>query len=153
MRRARWSTPSRKLGVERPRPSPHRHPALAGWERRQTPPFSFGHLVAQEGLFMSPGPTSPSPALRPPPGWPRFRGRGKPGQPPFLPLPFLPSASVDAGRAGPFSRPVESVGGHSLFWEWETGGGVTLLNSALWKGLRATCPRKGNRKGNCFIFG
>lgn len=101
---------------------------------RQTPPRSSGHLVAQEGLFMNPAPSSPSPAQRPPPGWPRFCGRGKLGQPlpgpPSFPSPsFLQPVLWIPGRAGTFSRPVEPVGGHALFWEWEAGSGVTLSST------------------------
>lgn len=95
---------------------------------RQTPPHSSGHLVAQAGLFMNPAPSSPRPALRPPSGWPQFRGWGKLGQPPSPLLPFLPPASAVDTRGGQVLFPVLlclSCRGHFPFWEWKAGGGVT----------------------------
>lgn len=133
MGRASWSTPSRKLGVERPRPGPHpSSSSRLGPRGRQTPPRSSGHLVAQAGLFMYPAPSTPSPALRPPSEWPR--GRGKPGEPQAGPLrsPPLPSSSLGfgcPGRAGPFYRPVEPVGASLLTGGGKLGGGLALSST------------------------
>lgn len=67
--------PGRKLGVEslaQPTPVIQLPRGLRGG---QTPPHSSGHLVARAGLFTNPAPSSRSPALRPPPGWPGRRGK------------------------------------------------------------------------------
>lgn len=159
MGRASWSTASRKLGVERPRPGPHQCPSSRlGLRGRQTPPHSSGHLVAQAGLFMNSAPSTPSPALCPPSGWPQYRGRGKPGQPQpaLLRSPPLSSSSLCCGcpgRAGPFYRPVEPVGAILLSGSGKLG--VVQLSSQLWtpEGSQGFFPRRGRRKGNCFIFG
>ena len=133
MGRASWSTPSRKLGVERPRPGARpSSSSRLGPRGRQTPPRSSGYLVAQAGLFMYPAPSTPSPALRPPSEWPR--GRGKPGEPQAGPLrsPPLPSSSLGfgcPGRASPFYRPVEPVGASLLTGSGKLGGGSALSST------------------------
>lgn len=69
--RTRGSTPLRKLGGGEALPSSHETASSRlGLGDLQTPPHSSGHLVAQAGLFMNPAPSSHSPALRPPSGWP-----------------------------------------------------------------------------------
>lgn len=100
-------------GNKRPSPAHSIFPDLAGSKRpTNSTPFTSGQLVAQAGLFMNPPSSSPRPALsasrlaQVPVSW-----EGET---------FPPSSSSFYCRcrlrAGSFSRPVEPVGGHSLFW-------------------------------------
>lgn len=87
---------------------------------------------------MNPAPSSSRPALCPPSGWPQCCGRGKAGQPPCPPLPFLPPASaVDAWGGQVLSRDLLSRSGpFALLGVGNWGWSSALLASGLWRGLK-----------------
>ena len=124
MGRASWSTPSRKLGVERPRPGARpSSSSRLGPRGRQTPPRSSGYLVAQAGLFMYPAPSTPArPSARPPSGPVGGGNRASPRPAPSGPLPFLPPAWA-----------LDARGGQVLFIDLlSQSGPVSLLGVGSW---------------------
>ena len=137
MGRASWSTPSRKLGVERPRPGARpSSSSRLGPRGRQTPPRSSGYLAwatrypAPLGtswprrvclcIQLPPPPARPS--ARPPSGPVGGGNRASPRPAPSGPLPFLPPAWA-----------LDARGGQVLFIDLlSQSGPVSLLGVGSW---------------------